>query len=123
MKTFRDIVSSSFFPLPLLSSYSSSSPIPLLSLPYSPSPRYCLALPFESEELTAKLLQYFLRCLEKKKDADAGLRIELEKSLRRLLAFVFVRDKAAELIPWKEFVKTKNVVTGVVIPMVKVRKL
>ena len=73
--------------------------------------------------MTAKLLQYFLRCLEKKKDADAGLRIELEKSLRRLLAFVFVRDKAAELIPWKEFVKTKNVVTGVVIPMVKVRKL
>ena len=61
--------------------------------------------------------------MEKKKDADAGLRIELEKSLRRLLAFVFVRDKAAELIPWKEFVKTKNVVTGVVIPMVKVRKL
>ena len=84
-------------------------------------PRYCLELPFESEELSLKIVQYLLRRLEKKKDVDAVLRTDLEMTIQRIDAFIFVCEEAVEVIPWKDFVKMKNLIKGVLIPLIKVR--
>ena len=82
--------------------------------------RFLLGLPFASEELTAKLLQHLLRRLDKRKDVDPLLRQEMEFTLRRLLAFILAKDESVEMVAWKEFVKTKNLIKTIVLPLVKV---
>jgi len=85
--------------------------------------RFCLTLPFESETLSAKVLQYCLRRLEKRKESDSSLRLELEFHLRRLFAFIFARDKDRESVDdwihWKKFVKAKDLVETMIMPLVK----
>ena len=86
-----------------------------------------MTLPFESVELTAKVLQYCLRRLEKRKDVDSALRLDLEATLKRLFAFIFARDKVAAEAPdwihWKKFVRAKDLVDSVILPLVKVCSL
>ena len=79
-----------------------------------------LSLPFASEELTTKILQHLLRRLDKRKDVDPGLRRDMEFTLRRLLSLIFAKDDSVDMIPWKEFVKTKNLIKIIILPLIKV---
>ena len=77
------------------------------------------------------MLQYCLRRLEKRKDIDSVLRLELEATLKRLFAFIFARNKddaskvsdasEEDWIHWKKFVKAKDLVDSMILPLVKVR--
>ena len=51
---------------------------------------------------------------------DPLLRQEMEFTLRRLLAFILAKDESVEMVAWKEFVKTKNLIKTIVLPLVKV---
>ena len=66
------------------------------------------------------MLQHLLRRLEKKKDADGQLRRDLEATVRRLYSFIFARENDVEMVPWKDFVRTSNVVKGVILKLIKV---